>query len=540
VSATTAGDGIEEFDVVVVGAGPVGLMLANLLGGFGVRTLVAEAREGTVTEPRAVSVDDEGMRVLQAAGLLEAAAEIVLPGTGTRYVSAAGGTLAYVRGPDRSRLGFTVKNPIYQPEFERMLLEGLGAHAAVEVRFGAELTAVEQDEDGVAATLRAPDGGEREVHAAYLVGCDGGRSRVRRELGIEMAGSSIGQPWLVVDTRNDSHRERYAIHIGDWHRPTVIVADRDGRCRYEFMLLPGEDQQRAASPEFARPLLERFRPPVEDGDLVRCTVYNFHALVASHWRRGRVLLAGDAAHMMPPFAGQGLNSGLRDVMNLGWKLAAIHRGEAGPALLDSYERERRPHTEATIALSMRLGRWMMTTDRRRARLRDGLVRAAMHVPPARRWIKEMRYKPDQRYAAGAIWKGGAGGQLVGRPIPQPQVLDPVGRPGPLDDSFGDWFALVAVDVEAPVPVDLLAPFGVRPVRLVTGDRLALHRPGWNSVATHERNAELESESGRLLLVRPDRIVAAVIEPDQLPLLAAELPRLLGTSPSTDAVGEVVV
>jgi 3-(3-hydroxy-phenyl)propionate hydroxylase len=190
-----------------------------------------------------------------------------------------------------------------------------------------------------------------------------------------MRGATVDEPWIVVDVDNDPHDERYAMHHGDPRRPHVIVTGLSGRCRYELLLLPGEDPALATRFDFVRELVAPYRD-LSPADVRRCIVYRFHALVADRWRCSRVLLAGDAAHMMPPFAAQGLNSGLRDAFNLAWKLALVERGEAGPGLLDTYEVERRPHAEAMVRFSQRLGAVMMTTDPVRAALRDVLVRWA--------------------------------------------------------------------------------------------------------------------------------------------------------------------
>jgi 3-(3-hydroxy-phenyl)propionate hydroxylase len=528
-------EGVESVDVLIVGAGPTGLALANLLGRFGSRVLVVETRASTVTEPRAVSIDDESMRTLQSADLLKAAADVVLPGTGTHYYGTNRRSLTYIRGPERSRLGFPIKNPIDQPEFETMLLAGAKRFANVEVRFETGLVGIAAAGDRVDATLRTAAGGDYAVEAKFLVGCDGGRSRTRKELGISMIGSSLEQPWIIVDTVDDPHDERYAIHLGDPRRPTVIVAGRDGRCRYEFLLLPNEDPSAACEPRFVDRLLAAHLPPGAVPRVIRSQVYRFHALVAERWRVGRILLAGDAAHMMPPFAAQGLNSGLRDAQNLAWKLAAVLSGGAGSVLLDTYERERRPHAEATIRLSVRMGRWMMTTDVRRAKLRDVSLRVGLRIPPVRRYIAEMRFKPPQRYDAGLLWADGAPHPLLGAMLAQPLVVDARGHEHPLDAMLGPWFSVIAIDPSGPLPppagTALWDILQARPLELRTGDRAARSSSLWPSVATTSAQPELEQLGGRMLLVRPDRIVAAVFGPADLARVEAAVLGLLGAEGS---------
>lgn len=237
------------------------------------------------------------------------------------------------------------------------------------MRFDTEVIAVDQTDDHV--TVRAIHAGEHQaVHVKYLLGCDGGCSRVRQIHGVGMTGRSHSDVWLVVDTTGDSHNERYAMHHGDLHRPHVIVAGLDGRCRYEFRLLDGEGEAGIVpSFDLIRQLVSPYRPITPD-QVVRAVNSRFNALVANQWMIGRSFLLGDAAHMMPPFAGQGLNSGIRDAANLAWKIADVIHGRLDPSVLDTYERERRPHAIATVRLSEQLGHVVMTTSEQRARRRD--------------------------------------------------------------------------------------------------------------------------------------------------------------------------
>jgi 3-(3-hydroxy-phenyl)propionate hydroxylase len=200
------------------------------------------------------------------------------------------------------------------------------------------------------------------ITARYAIGADGGRSTVRESLGITMTGRAYDEPWLVADTLGDPHRETYGMHLGIPERPTVIIPGKDGRCRYEFLLFPGEGVPgEQPGQELIAKLLAPYRG-VSPGAVERAVIYKFNGLVADTWRAGNVFLAGDAAHMMPPFAGQGLNSGLRDVANLCWKLAEAVHGRLNDGALDSYQAERKPHATASVRLSEKLGRVVMTTS----------------------------------------------------------------------------------------------------------------------------------------------------------------------------------
>jgi 3-(3-hydroxy-phenyl)propionate hydroxylase len=535
---------VTDVDVVIVGAGPTGLTSANLLGVAGISTLLVERADDIGNLPRAVSADDESMRILNAAGRLEAATDVILEGTGTRYYGRRGQLLVSARGPAVPPLGHAIKNPIDQPEFDRMLLEGLQAHDSVETRFNCGLEGLEQRGSQVVVDL----GGE-QVTTRYVLGCDGGGSTTRSLLGIRMDGMSFSESWIVIDTVNDLHDERFAMHHGDPRRPHVIVPGRAGRCRYEFLLLPGEGQSAATAWEFVRELVRPYRSSFRPEDVVRCVVYQFHALVAERWRDRRVFLLGDAAHMMPPFAGQGLNSGLRDAFNLSWKISLAARGDAGDELLDTYQVEREPDARAMIELSRRIGKVMMTTSARRAAVRDVLARAGTRVRRVERYFAEMRYKPAPRLDAGFLDPDGPGG-VCGSMLPQAQVLTPGLTRARLDDVLGEGFALVRVGRDTPQPDlghELWERLRPRMVGLVLDDRTPRDELGESTVADIDRRLHrvLGGHTGRILLVRPDRYVAGAFAPEEADRFASRLASRLGapgvalSASTTEARPEVV-
>lgn len=527
-------------DVLVVGSGPTGLTVANLLGTFGVRTVVVERNTSTSDEAKAISLDDESLRTLQAAGLDTEVYGLVVPGTGTRYFSARGRQLFHARGPGGRRLGHSFKNSFAQPDLERVLAAGLRRFPHVTVHFGTELRDLRQDESGVDAVVAGEDGRERRVRARYVLGCDGGRSTVRELTGIRMTGTSFPDRWLVADTLGDRHDQRYAMHVGDWRRPHVIVAGRDGRCRYEFRLRPGEAEPGPDVPfELVRRLVGRYRS-LRPEEIERAVVYGFHALLADRFADRRCFLLGDAAHMMPPFAGQGLNSGVRDAANLAWKLAAVLSGRAGPVLLDTYEQERRPHARATIDLSVRLGGIVMTTSRARALTRDALITVARRLPPTRRWLEQMRYRPSATLREGFLFAtpDGVSARLAGRVLPQPTVFaGPDHEPNRLDTVLGNGPAILGVDLEPGQWPTLTGvhtgPLDGRRVDVRLDDRAAKSREDRPAIADLDGQLEdvLGDARGRLVFVRPDRVIAAVVDPSGLGAFLAAL------SPFTATTGE---
>jgi 3-(3-hydroxy-phenyl)propionate hydroxylase len=515
-------------DVLVVGGGPAGLTVASLLGTYGLHVALVEKNQGTSDEAKAISLDDESLRALQVAGLDEAVYPVIVPGTGTRYYDRRGRPLFHARGPEVRRHGHPFKNPFAQPDLERALLTGLGAIENVDTYFGTELTGISQGTDTVVATVRTGNRTTSAVAAQFVLGCDGGRSTLRELLGIDMSGRSFPELWLVADTLEDTHDERYGMHVGDPDRPHVIVAGLNGRCRYEFKLKPGEATAGDNPPfELVQRLVRRYRS-LDPHQLERSVAYGFHAIIADAFRVGRCFLLGDAAHMMPPFAGQGLNSGVRDAMNLAWKIAAVVDGRAKDRLLDTYETERRPHAQATIDLSVRLGEVVMTSSRSRARLRDIAVRTALKAPGARRYLTEMRYRPSAQFTDGFLARAPKtpAEAVVGTAIPQTQVLDgSTNAVHRLDDLLGTGGALVGVSVadadwqrldKELADVGGTGITGLFPTRiaLALDDRSPRLAEGRIPISDVDGALErhLGPARGHFLLIRPDRVVAAVFQP----------------------------
>jgi 3-(3-hydroxy-phenyl)propionate hydroxylase len=366
--------------------------------------------------------------------------------------------------------------------------------------------------------FRRTTGGVAElVRAAYVLGCDGGRSRVRTLLDIGMTGRSAPEAWLVADVLGDHHDERYGMHHADPVRPHVIVPGRDGRCRYEFLLHEGEGAPEDG-PDF--PLVRRLLAPfrgITPAQVERAVIYRFHALIAERWRRGRVFLLGDAAHMMPPFAGQGLNSGIRDAANLCWKIAGRLAGTLRDTALDTYEQERRPHAEATVRLSERLGRIVMTTDSRLAARRDAHFDVALRDPGTRAFYEEMRYRPPYAYRTGLLVPGQGAGVMIG----QPRVFDlGTAKVTLLDEALGSGWRLIGVGVST--EDEPTGPPGATVARIAVDDRMP-SGPGRLLVDVDGRlDTEFAAYRGRWVLVRPDHFVAASWVPGAAPDLAAAL------------------
>lgn len=499
----------QAVDVVVVGAGPVGLAVANLLADQDISVLVMEANTTTSDEPRAISLVDESLRTLQSLGLVDDIASDLVWNTGASYRGAKGQPLVVVP-PAVARFGYPQKSFFDQPGLLRALLKGCEVREGVTIVYDTLVVSVDQSGAGVRMT--AQQGGEQiVVDASYVVGCDGGRSTVRTLSGIKMTGSSQEEPWIVLDLQNDPHDERMAIFHCDPRRPVVIVPGSQGRCRYEFMLLPGETAETVLEHDFIRQLVAPYRGELDAADIRRSTVYVSHQLVAERWRDGRVLLAGDAAHLMPPFAGQGLNTGLRDARNLAWKLAAVIKGSADESLLDTYDLERRPHAAAMVQLSHRMGKLIMTSDRRKAWLRDTAFSLARFAPSVKQYFAAMKFVKTAKITGGCTADLGDDSAMRGASLPQPHVFDAWGRRSRLDDNLGRGWALIATgphtdDPFAAVDLGHLDHLQPRLVHVLPVDRVPRN-------AAHQQLSDFDGllpqpSSPRFLLVRPDRVVAA--------------------------------
>ena len=426
----------EVLDVAVVGAGPTGLMMANLLGRHGLRVGVFEAGAELIDYPRGVGMDDETLRTFQAAGLIEAVLPHTVPHQLLAFVDHKQRDLARI-APPAAEFGWPRRNGFIQPLADRVLLEGLSRFDTVTVHWSSPVTGLVQDGDGVDLTVAG-----RTVRASYVVGADGGRSSTRKALGLGFEGSTASADWFVVDIRNDPLGRPGAYVCADPRRPYVSISIPHGIRRFEFMLRPGETEATAMTDEFVRGLLAPLVPaPV---DIIRRRVYTHHSRMAQRFRSGRVFLIGDAAHVMPVWQGQGYNSGIRDALNLSWKLAMMVRGHAGDALLDTYESERRDHVRAMIQLSTWVGRMVSVTNRAGAALRNGFFRALNAVPRAKRYIVTMRFKPMPTMTTGALTRVGSRSEPtpVGRLFIQPMVSTRQAASVRLDDALGPWFALI--------------------------------------------------------------------------------------------------
>jgi 2-polyprenyl-6-methoxyphenol hydroxylase-like FAD-dependent oxidoreductase len=425
----------DPIDVAIVGYGPVGSLLAILLGQRGWRVHAVERWPEPYPLPRAVHFDHEAGRILQSAGIADALCGRTVAAPTYEWRNAAGETLiCFGRDTEHGLSGWPESNMVRQPELERILDARARALPTVTVERGAEATGLAIDADGVTIEVRRAAGAPRPLRARFAVGCDGANSIVREQIGSGWHDLGFRFDWLVVDVEPSDPRWSGPINwqLCDPARPTTIVSGGPGRRRWEFMRLPHETIEELDSEAAAWRLLEPWGVSSSNAVLERHAVYTFGARHADRWRRERVLIAGDAAHQMPPFAGQGMCAGMRDAANLAWKLDLVLRGQAGDALLDSYQSERAPHVSAVIDLSVALGRIICVADPAEAAERD------------RRMIAQARQldapvaAPLPPLGPGCLSTSASAGSLFVQDLVRHGAVT-----GRFDDVIGRGFALVS-------------------------------------------------------------------------------------------------
>jgi 3-(3-hydroxy-phenyl)propionate hydroxylase len=483
-------------DVAVVGFGPSGAVAAGLLGQAGLTTYVCDREHDVYPKPRAIALDHEIMRVFQQMGIATQVQRFVEPFTPSEYFGVDGQIIRRMTMVEPPYpLGCTPSMVFSQPPVERVLREHAASLPGVRIETGVSLVALAQDATGVTLDLEDATRGRRSVRARFVVACDGASSTVRERLGIELEDLGFDEPWLVVDVRVNERGlaklPRTSVQYCEPQRPCTMVIGPGNHRRWEISLNDGEDPRDAATPEGTWRLLSRWLTP-DDGELWRQASYRFHALVARDWRRGRVFLAGDAAHQQPPFLGQGMCQGIRDVANLAWKLAAVHRGcvrgRAADGLLDSYALERKAHVRELTSRIRQIGAVICERDVVGARERDARLLAECGGT--------VRDTPRQdvlpRLEAGLL--STAGSSARGTLFPQPRLRNGNGAPL-MDTRFGAGWRLVHDPTVHPPPG---SPLTV--IALGTGD--AVEEDG--VVARW-----MEGHGCHAALVRPDHYVFGV-------------------------------
>ncbi|MEU6765711.1 bifunctional 3-(3-hydroxy-phenyl)propionate/3-hydroxycinnamic acid hydroxylase [Streptomyces sp. NPDC046853] len=502
----------DAYDVAVIGYGPTGVTAANLLGAAGLKVVVIERDAQIFTRARAISTDEEVVRIWQRVGLAERLKQDMLTERPVDFVDASGRPFLSARPTPRGH-GHPPQMFIYQPALEQVLREGVDRYPNVEILLAHECLRVRQDSAGVELTLAGThDDSVQRLRASYVIAADGGSSLTRAQLNIGYEGRTYEDRWVVIDTKMLKpwpDHDKLRFHC-DPARPTVDCPTPLGHHRYEFPLLPGDDEEHLVTEDAVYQLISRYGIGRDSIEVLRATVYSHHVRFAARFRVGRVFLAGDAAHAMPPWIGQGMAAGVRDVANLCWKLDAVLRGELPDSVLDSYEIERKPHVMEVTKRAVFVGR--MITERRPAltRVRDRTLRVLDRVPGFANWMQDSRWIPVARYDAGLQATPRA--KATGHQIPQPRVLDLSGNRVRLDDALAGRWLLLHARTATPqpawdrlgVPSITLTPAGSRPAEgtLVDTDDVLLAWMGEHRAST--------------LALRPDAYVYAAATTGLLP------------------------
>ncbi|WP_338831013.1 bifunctional 3-(3-hydroxy-phenyl)propionate/3-hydroxycinnamic acid hydroxylase [Bradyrhizobium sp. 27S5] len=495
------------YDVAIVGLGPVGAIFANLLAKAGLKVAVVERVADIYDKPRAITLDHEALRVLQAIGLGDFMEQAIAPHNGSHYLGVDGEIIKiFDPMPPPFPLGWIPNVTFVQPDVEQALRDKLAGYPHADVLLAAAGVALQQDGGAVTLTAQRESGEEFLIRARYLVGCDGANSFVRKQLGVGLEDLSFDEWWMVVDTLTSELAKRPSRSFQYcWpSRPGTFVPGPRNLRRWEIKLLPGEDPDLAGAPDNVVKLLKGFTD-ISDLTIWRSAVYRFHALLGERWRDRRVLLMGDAVHQTPPFLGQGLCAGIRDAVNLAWKLRLVLRGDADEALLDSYEVERKPHVRAVVASAKEFGKIIGELDPEAATERDVRLRADLKAGKAE--TIRQKFIPD--LVSGLIARDA---DLAGRLFVQPHVRAPDGRTCRLDDLLKPEFAIVAMAAE---PMAWLSETSCAAWRHLAGERVVITASGESTDANGiltvvERDGLfadwMRQHGAAAVIVRPDRYV----------------------------------
>jgi len=474
----------DTVDVLVVGFGPVGAALAGLLGKRGINVLVLERDHEVFPLPRAAHVDHTGLRTWQELGLLDRLLPAMQANLGLDFLTADGELLARIPGDQSSASGLPASMYFFQPALDGAVREAVAAMPSVAVRLGTEVLDVISADDHVRVVAAARDGERLDVTAKWLVACDGATSRIRDQIGFDVEDLQFEEPWLVVDLVLDGARAESgrAICRCDPRRPTYSIPMPAHRHRFEFRLMDGDDPATMLQPSRMSELVTPWFPD-RPFELERTAIYTFHGLVAASWRHQRIVLAGDAAHQMPPFLGQGMCSGLRDAANLAWKLDLAIRGSAPDDLVNTYQDERRAHVRSVVESAVRIGRIICTIDPAEAAERDRRMLGDSRPPSQRIAFTLPALKPGPLVHEN-------GGDLF---------IQPSGADVRLDDLIGSRFAVLARTPD---------PIGPGPADWWRDQMGAFVAPVSELHPAHAKGvlSWLDNHGSDVVVVRPDRYV----------------------------------
>jgi 3-(3-hydroxy-phenyl)propionate hydroxylase len=522
--------------VMVVGAGPVGCTAALLLADQGIPVTLLERHTRPHSQPRAVHLDDEVARVLHHVGVSDGFLAGSRPGSGLRLLDARHRVMAeFRRDLQAGDHGFPAANMFHQPDLEALLFDRIDRHPLIDMWRGCEVRAIDDIHGPLTEgpvrvhTSLVADGTTRTFTGRLVLGCDGANSTVRRVLAIPMQDLRFTENWLVVDARAASPLDTWdgVEQMCDPARAATFMHVTGDRYRWEFQLRDGETEADLIRPGALAQLLQPWigRRDLDGLDVVRSTTYTFRARLATRFQVGQAFLLGDAAHLTPPFIGQGLGAGLRDADNLAWKIAHVLTAQAGPELLGTYQTERRPHVKALIRKAVLVG-WAMTGGQdRAAAVRKLALGAVMRSPRVQELVGATA---TPRLRAGALQRSPALSGIPRRLRPGGLLPNPIcttgGRQVRLDDVLRGRTALLTARCPEPPLLDACRSQGIFPVYTIgdaSTDPATAADTGWLTVRLTDPSGALWAlidDPTLTVIVRPDRVIAAVTTHSRLPRL----------------------
>jgi 3-(3-hydroxy-phenyl)propionate hydroxylase len=556
--STTAENSTDRYDVAIVGYGPTGATAANILGQAGLKVLLLERDADIYGRARAISTDDEVLRIWQSTGLADSIQETLLPGGPVAFVRADGSPILEVSAPTRP-CAHPAQQFIYQPQVDTTLRAGVGRFPNVDIRTGIEVLKVVNhqatlggapDVEVLAANLA--DDSFLRFRASWVIAADGGSSAIRGQLGVGYSGRTFQERWVVIDTkvlRDWKGSSRLRFHCNP-DRPTVDCPTPMGHHRWEFPVRPGEDEKELSTHASIWRILAGQGITPDDVEILRAVVYSHHVRVADRWRIGRVFLAGDAAHAMPPWIGQGMASGARDALNLCWKLIDVIDGALPESALDTYQTEREPHVRETTSRASFVGRVITEHNHVLAKARNLVFPVANRIRPVRDTLLHSKWVPWPYFRTG-LFAGGKGmtgwkhleslrhieavrtvaARARGRQIIQAEVTDADGHTVRLDDALGwGWRTLTTdpgvrdasgADGTREAATVLLLPAGSAP------------RPGALVDASGKLTSWLADHGAATVVLRPDRFIWDAAPAGQVPEPAplTGTPRQIAVTPA---------
>jgi len=495
-----------DYDVAIVGYGPTSVIAANYLGATGLKVLVFERDKDLYSRARAVTVDGTTMRTFQTVGLDEGVKEDMEITPFLRWKTYAGKEFMRIK-PGGGNWGHANAYMIYQPLMEAKLRKGTERYKNVTVSFGREVTGLSQDADGVTVTSTNLEGGDSSSsRVKYVIGADGGSSQTRKAIGSVAEGKTKERTWIIIDSQVKKPWPEHDILTfwSDADRPAVDIPLSKKHHRWEFPLGAKTTKEDFESEEKIWEQLSFLGITKEHVDVTHHAFYSHHIRMVDKWRSGRIILAGDAAHLMPPWAGQGMQSGIRDALNLAWKLRAILQHGVDDSILDSYQVERQPHVQAMTESAINLGN-LIEAKKGPSQVMRNLMMPILSKSP--KFANALAVSPDAK----AGWFSGTPGKKnpLGQMLPQPHVTLASGKSVPFDSVYGINFAVIGFDTDPAKAsgADAWTRLGAEFVTVLPAGKKASSEKEVVD-ETGEIGEWLKARGATVIVLRPDRLVAA--------------------------------